>query len=1201
MSIVARLRRYARRLPHQHAYLFLVDGESKTVHLTYAQLDRKARTIAAYLQQHRLSGQRVLLIFPHGLDFISAFLGCLYAGAVAVPLHSPALEEMETARHGMDAVIQDAGVVCLLTNAVYCDELANYAEKMILADIDLLSADLAEQYQACKIMDDSIAYLYYINTQTPFPKALVMRHKNLSYQLLGIAYAWQYRKTSISCSWLSYGDNDGLMIGWLLPLYYGSLGILMSTQVFRQAPVRWLMVISRYGVTHSYAPSLGYEACLDIDAELNLRHWQVAAVQSDTISPETLIGFTKKFAPCGFQAKAFRIVYRLPEFMGLAATQRHPKKINVLPFDGEKIHPPVGSYVSCGRLLPGLKMILIDPNTLLPVSKGKRGEIWLAGTMLPSGYWHHLTETQTRFCAIFPKAKHFYFRTGDLGFIHQGELFLVGKWENSTPTTQNVEKQVTLCHQQDTAIAVIGMSGLFPGSSHLDGFWQTLLQNQSMVSEIPTQRWQWSVDTKTERSELKWGGFVDDMLKFDAAFFNLSTQDVKLMDPQQRVLLQLIWQVIEHAGYMLKSLIAHKIGLFVGVSNNDYSERLQQDMLFDECKTGGLNQSLLANRISALLNLNGPSIAIDTACSSALVAIHCAVQAILQGDCQLALVGAVNALLSPTPYLSKSGRLSVSGGCRAFDQSADGYFRSEGAGVILLKPLSLAQADGDTIYGVIKGTAVNHSGQLEANIDAQAQVIVDAYTHANVNIERVRYIETHGVGISSEDRAEINSLKKAFAELTKQPGKPVSKTPYCGLGTIKNHVGHLEAAAGMVSVIKALLTMYHQTIPANLPVAQLNSEVNLNDSPFYLLNQSESFNKHLYENEPDCVGINGFGLAGTNAHLILQAPPPVMSSTSRDMPYCLIALSAKTQEALDQKMCDFKEWLIAQSTPISLSRLGYTLAFGREHFNYRSIFVVDSVDTLVVSVKQVVEGKCPENYLGFNQGRNQAYQLNQPIVKQLFYQLMHDLADQNILFSTEFYEKLLALGNFYVVGYDLDWSKLYPSLEKKRLVLPSYPFAKIEYPLPPLREQKRLINSLHVDDLIPEDDGDFDEQSDEPLLGHDDPIESDCVMQSDEVLSSTVSDSHLNVTCRVAAETQMDYWTSYLPTLPSDQISLPLQTGVMKFEKNANESVEPIVFEPLVSDEVEVISFDDGALINEVLALTDQELCANLEGFYENL
>ncbi|MEW6379761.1 MAG: type I polyketide synthase, partial [bacterium] len=326
-------------------------------------------------------------------------------------------------------------------------------------------------------------------------------------------------------------------------------------------------------------------------------------------------------------------------------------------------------------------------------------------------------------------------------------------------------------------IAIIGMAGMMPQSEDLDIFWKHLEEGKDLITEIPPDRWDWRTyfgDPAREENKttIKWGGFMKEVDKFDAAFFGISPREAELMDPQQRIFLQTVWKTIEDAGYKPSDLSGTRTGLFVGVASSDYQDILRsQGISIEAYVSTGMSHSILANRISFLLNLHGPSEPIDTACSSSLVAIHRAVETIRTGGCEMAIAGGVNVILSPALYISfsKAGMLCEDGRCKTFDKRANGYVRGEGAGAILLKPLSRALADNDHIYALIRATAENHGGHATSltapNPNAQAQLLVSAYEKAQIDPATVSYIETHGTGTSLGDPIEINGLKKAFEEL----------------------------------------------------------------------------------------------------------------------------------------------------------------------------------------------------------------------------------------------------------------------------------------------------------------------------------------------------------------------------------------------------------------------------------------------------
>ena len=449
----------------------------------------------------------------------------------------------------------------------------------------------------------------------------------------------------------------------------------------------------------------------------------------------------------------------------------------------------------------------------------------------------------------------------------------------------------------DHRIAIVGMAGVFPKAENVTEFWNNLINGIDGIEAIPNKRWAW----ENYSPKIKWGGFIKDIDLFDAGFFNISPREAQLTDPQQRIFLQTVWHAIEDSGYSIDELGQISTGVFVGVISNDYTELLQNRNISDAFTVASNSRSIIANRVSYVLNLKGPSEVIDTACSSSLVAIYHAIQSIISGDCEVAIAGGINAILTPTSHLATSaaGMLSEDGQCKTFDKNANGYVRAESSGAIVLKSLSKALNDGDTIYGIIRGAALNHGGHVSSlsvpNPNAQADVITKALNRAGCAPETISYIEAHGTGTSLGDPIEINGLKKVYGTTNEK---------YCGLGTVKSNIGHTESAAGIVSVIKILLALKYKLIPANLHFNELNPYIELEGSPFYIVSKNQKWeqpNLGGKETIPRRAGVSSFGFGGTNAHLIIEEPAPRMLQAKQTKPYYLITLSAKQNEILMHK------------------------------------------------------------------------------------------------------------------------------------------------------------------------------------------------------------------------------------------------------------------------------------------------------------
>lgn len=480
------------------------------------------------------------------------------------------------------------------------------------------------------------------------------------------------------------------------------------------------------------------------------------------------------------------------------------------------------------------------------------------------------------------------------------------------------------------AIAIIGIDGKMPQSDNPEEFWEHLLNGDNLITEIPPERWDWKdyygdPDTEPNKTNVIWGGFLKQVDAFDPLFFSISPREAELMDPQQRLFLEASWKCIEDGGYKPSELAGSKTGVFVGITNSGYRDLIaRNETVIDAYAATGTAPAMIPNRVSYLLDLHGPSEPVDTACASSLVAVHRAVRSIRQGECEMAIAGGVNVILSPLNfiYLSRAGVLSTTGRCSAFDQQSDGFVRSEGVAALLLKPLSRALADGDHVYAVIRSTSVNHGGRANSvttpNTSAQADVLIDAYSKAGIDPATVNYIEAHGTGTKLGDPVEINALKKSFDTLYRQWNKPPATAHSCGIGSVKTNAGHLEAAAGMAGILKTVLSLKHQTLPGNIHFRTLNPYIDLQDSPFYIVDKNQPWLALTDDNGkplPRRAGVSSFGFGGANAHIVLEefrpahafpdgAPTDDGASTEH-----IFVLSAKNRERLKDYARDLAAYL----------------------------------------------------------------------------------------------------------------------------------------------------------------------------------------------------------------------------------------------------------------------------------------------------
>ncbi len=648
--------------------------------------------------------------------------------------------------------------------------------------------------------------------------------------------------------------------------------------------------------------------------------------------------------------------------------------------------------------------------------------------------------------------------------------------------------------------AIIGISCRFPGAGNYNEFWENLIRNKSGITEIPADRWDWQAywgdpNSGKNKSLSKWGGFIDAVDAFDMTFFGLTPKVVQTMDPQQRIMLEMTWACFEDAAIPPSTLKETKVGVFLGVFNHDYKELQESiDISIEAHHSTGTATAVIPNRVSHYFSLKGPSIPIDTACSSSLNAIHSAIQAIDYGDCEMALAGGINLLLTPTRHISfsKMGMLSPTGSCKTFDDSADGYVRGEGAGVVLLKPLAKALADGDSIYGVVKGSAVNHGGRTYTltypNPDAQAEVIVAAIERAGIPVQSLSYIEAHGTGTPKGDPIEFNGLMTAFGKLAPEADK---ESAWCGLGSVKTNIGHLEAAAGVAGVIKVLLSLKHCQLPPLHNYKALNARITMDGTPFYIVDRLQPWLSR-YGHNPLRAGISSFGFGGTNAHVVIEQAPEIEFPEIAQRPCHLICLSARTEAALAHKRRDLLTWLEKNKLTADLPNISATLLLGRDHFDFREAYVVKDIDELMkmliaIEAEETAGTLKPtalpqfgntsssdtharDNYYRSEQLTEESktepeeHEYRHQLARETFEKLRlykHDCHDSkqdshdskqdshdskqdshNSNHDSHTYvEHTRTLAELYILRDDLDWQQLFPH-GFQRLHLPTYPFTQ---------------------------------------------------------------------------------------------------------------------------------------------------------------
>ncbi|MGN8844761.1 SDR family NAD(P)-dependent oxidoreductase [Niallia sp. HCP3S3_B10] len=596
-------------------------------------------------------------------------------------------------------------------------------------------------------------------------------------------------------------------------------------------------------------------------------------------------------------------------------------------------------------------------------------------------------------------------------------------------------------------IAIIGIGCRFPDAANYDEYWENLENGRFSIKEIPGDRWKYGEFTELpegykSKSVSKWGGFINQVDTFDTRFFGLSNREVDAMDPQQRIMLELTWSCLEDAGICPSSVSGDNIGVYIGAFNHDFKELIErgQEKIVPHHSTGTAS-TIIPNRISYYFNLKGPSLEIDNACSGSLSALHTACQSIINEDCKMALAGGINILLSPTRQISFSqmGMLSPSGKCKTFDKDADGYVRGEGAGIVLLKSLHKALEDGDTIHGIIKGSAINHSGKVRTltypSSDAQASVITQAIKRAGVELESINYIEAHGTGTPKGDPIEFEGLTKAFNSLSTNNE---SKINYCGIGTVKTNIGHLEAAAGIAGVIKVLMAMKNKKLPGILNFNQLNPKISPHNTPFFIIDQLQEWkqinNKGV--NTPRRAGVSSFGFGGTNGHVILEEPPVVRETRKHSRSYHFLTLSAKTDESLKQRVIDLHNW-IEKNNDAEIADISTSLLLGREHFQKRIAIISDNLVDLNKKLLAVLENKNIDSVKGEVLKKEDF----PPSVYSEFRKVSESIKQTKNFYTMEYREKLIQLADFYVKGFSIEWNQIL-NITGRRINLPTYPFIK---------------------------------------------------------------------------------------------------------------------------------------------------------------
>jgi acyl transferase domain-containing protein len=553
-----------------------------------------------------------------------------------------------------------------------------------------------------------------------------------------------------------------------------------------------------------------------------------------------------------------------------------------------------------------------------------------------------------------------------------------------------IDSERSRSNKTQAPLAIVGIGCRLPGGVECwQDYWQLLDEGRDAIEETPADRWSWqkfySPEPGPGKTQSRWGGYVRGIDQFDPQLFGIAPREAIAMDPQQRMLLEVAWRAIEDGGQALEKIAGQNVSVFVGISSFDYAlaglSSQDRGVIGAYSNTGG-SSSIAANRISYCFDLRGPSVAVDTACSSSLVAVHMACESIWSGDSKMALAGGVNALILPDFYVafSQLGVLSPDGRCKTFDARANGYVRSEGAGMVLLKPLADAMRDGDCIYAVIRATALNQDGRTPGltvpSEAAQEALVRTACERARIAPAEIQYVEAHGTGTPVGDPIEASALSKVLSE-----GR--AKNQPCWVGSVKTNIGHLEAGAGIASLIKVALALHHQRIPAHLHFQNPNPAIDFEKLGLRVPTAIQPW--HRQPNRTRLAGINGFGYGGANAHIIVEESPigheqsvaPVSqpqvfkdSAASEKLPVAehganssafqlpvVLPLSARSQSAVAELARDWAKWLSSTGRELHIAEAAAFNAHRRSHLEYRITVCGTTREGLIEELLEIADSK----------------------------------------------------------------------------------------------------------------------------------------------------------------------------------------------------------------------------------------------------
>ncbi len=627
-------------------------------------------------------------------------------------------------------------------------------------------------------------------------------------------------------------------------------------------------------------------------------------------------------------------------------------------------------------------------------------------------------------------------------------------------------------------IAIIGMAAKLPMAEDINEFWQNIRNGVDCIRDFPDGR-KADIDSYVQlmgmkRNEVRYikAAYLDEIDKFDYKFFGISPKEANMLDPHQRLLLETVFQSVEDAGYSVDKLSGSSTGVYVGFRTDmslsyekiaAHSPALKGENLF----VGNLI-SILAGRISYIMDLKGPSMVIDTACSSSLVAVHSACQAIRNGECDQAVAGTIRIMLTPVDDTDKKVGIEASGSrTKSFDDSSDGTGWGEGVISVLLKRLDNAVRDNDNIYAVIKGSAVNQDGLSMAitapNVNAQEDVITRAWKNSCVDPESITYIEAHGTGTPLGDPIEVDGINRAFLKYS-------NNKQFCGIGSVKANIGHLDNAAGLAAIVKMALAIQHKELPPSIHFQKPNRKIKFEDSPVYVNDILKSWKT---DKLPRRCGISSFGMSGTNCHIILEEAPAVREERKRsNIGRYIMTISAKSEEALGEILKGYDRYM-EEGLKEDIVDICYTSNTGRGHYNFRiAIAARDSGELAERIHKLYKEGiRCADNenifygrhnIIAANRPKREAWDIIEEEIVEIS-EIAHKRMDE-LRKEVDLQDSLKDICRLYVKGARIKWEKLYSDEAVKRARLPVYPFQKlrcwVEMPKAPFESDPSDENPL---------------------------------------------------------------------------------------------------------------------------------------------